>query len=55
MSITCKLEAHCKEILSKYPKDIPERCLECTDLLKFTIETIVRYSALGLERDQWDV
>ena len=48
----CSLEAKCLRVLGGYPKDIPQRCEECTDLVKFTIEITPDW--VCTEEDLWN-
>ena len=50
----CKIEDACRAILSEYPRDIPDRCDECTDLVKFTVSCLILDGLEVKEVDIWN-
>ena len=49
----CKIRDACEVILGGYPRGIPERCLECTDLVKFTVSCMVLDASGVKENNLW--
>jgi len=37
---TCKIKEKCKKQLAGFPRDIPERCAECTPTVKFIVDSL---------------
>lgn len=46
----CELEEACRIVLGGYERDIPERCPECTDLVKFTLGCMILHD-INLKED----
>lgn len=48
----CPLKQRCLRVLVEYPSLPPQRCKECTDLVKFTIEIFPDFQCS--EEDIWN-